>query len=174
MALEQGRQIPRSDILREGILPHGKAFMFLESFKVVEPGKKVEGRLADRTLPEFDYLADHFPGFPIFPGALSLEALAELSGIAVLSGLPPDNTKIGVLRKAHDIEWKQPIKPDDVIDLEAEVVFFRHSTGRAKIKAIKNGKIAVEGEITFMVGDKPKPDENLLAKFAITSYIDPK
>ena len=158
MALEQGRDIPRSDILNEGILPHGKSFMFLESVEIVEAGKRVTGKLADRTLPEFAYLADHFPEMPIFPGALSLEALAELSGIAVLSGLPQDNTKIGVLRKA-DIEWKQPIQPDDLIDLEAEVGFFRQSMGRAKVKAIKNGKIAVEGEITFMLGNKPKPDE---------------
>lgn len=156
MGLEQGRHLSRSDILNEGILPHGKSFMFLESAEIVEVGKIVRGKLADRTLPEFSYLTDHFPGFPIFPGALSLEALAELSGIAVLSGLPPDNTKIGVLRKAYDVEWKMPIQPEDEIDLEAEVLFFRFGAGRSRIKAIKNGKAAVEGEISFMLGDKPK------------------
>ncbi len=154
MRLEQ-RHLSREDILRDGILPHGKRFMFLESVEILEPGKKVRGKLVDRRLPEFSYLADHIPEYPIFPGALSLEALAELSGIAVLSGFPTDSNKIGVLRKGV-IESYKPIEPGDNIDLEAEVLFFKMNTGKTKARALKNGEVVAEGEITFMLVDKPK------------------
>ncbi len=152
MGLEQGH-LSRAQVLKDKVLPHGEKFMFLGDVEILEPGKKVRGRLVDRTRPEFPYLADHLPGYPIFPGALSLEALAELSGIAVISNMPSSENKIGTLRKA-EIEWKQPIMPEDVIDLEAEVIFFRMNMGGAKVKAIKNGEIAVEGKIIFMIGDK--------------------
>ena len=153
MRLEQ-RHLSRADILH-GILPHGKRFMFLDSVEILEPGRKARGKLADRGLPEFFYLVDHIPEYHIFPGALSLEALAELSGIAVISGLPMDSNKIGVLRKAV-IELKQLIEPGDNIDLEAEVLFFKMNTGKTKVRALKNGGIVAEGEITFMLVNKPK------------------
>lgn len=152
MSLEK-KHLSRTDILG-GILPHGKSFMFLKSVDILEPGKLVRGKLADRRLPEFSYLQDHFSGYPIFPGVLSLEALAELSGIAVLSGLSNKSNKIGVLRKGV-IEPKQPIEPGDDIDLEAEVVFFRMNTGKTKVKALRNGEVVAEGEVIFMFGEKP-------------------
>jgi len=154
VGLEQ-KHLSRGDILRDGILPHGKRFMFLDSVEILEPGRKVRGKLADRRLPEFSYLVDHVPEYPIFPGALSLEALAELSGIAVISGLPTGSKKLGVLRKGV-IELKQPIEPEDNIDLEAEVLFFKMSTGRAIVRALNSGEVVAEGEITFMLVNKPK------------------
>lgn len=154
MVLER-RYLSREEILRDGILPHGKRFMFLESVEVLEPGKKVRGKLVDRRLPEFSYLVDHIPEYPIFPGALSLEALAELSGIAVLSGFPTDSNKIGVLRKGV-IELYKPIEPEDDIDLEAEILFFKMSTGKTKVRALNKDEVVAEGEVTFMLVDKSK------------------
>lgn len=152
MGLEQRQKYSRTDILKNG-LPHGPNFMFLEWAEILEPGKRIIGRLVDRE--QFPYLKDHFPGYEIFPGALGLEALAELTGIAVIQNTPTDGNKIGVLRKIIEMDFKQPIEPDDVIDLEAEIIFFRLNTGRARVKAIKNGTAAIEGEIVFMIGDKP-------------------
>lgn len=144
----------RGYMLQEGILPHGKRFMFLESVEIVEPGKKARGKLADRRLPEFSYLEDHIPGYPIFPGALSLEALAELSGIAVLSDFPIDNNKFGALRKGV-IELEKPIELEDDIDLEAEVIFFRMNTGRTKVRALNGEEVVAHGEVTFMLTNVP-------------------
>ena len=158
---QERRQLSRADILREKIIPHGPRFMFLENAEIIESGKKARGKLVDRNRPEFDYLKDHFLGNPVFPGALLMETLAELSGIAATFGSPGNENKVGVLRK-DEMEYKQGIRPEDEVDLEVEIIFFRMNTGRARVKAYitnKDGIIAAEGIITFMMIDKASGKE---------------
>lgn len=71
----------------EKLIPHRRPFMFLEDAKVIEPGKKAVGILANLTEPDFDFLRGHFPGFQVVPGVILTEALAELATVAYASGL---------------------------------------------------------------------------------------
>lgn len=152
-----GKELSRRDI--EGILPHRRPFLFLESAVIVEPGVRATGKLTDLTHPDFAYLRGHFPGLPIFPGALLMESLAELAGIAASSAenRPELEGKVGVLTE-DQMKYRQAINPSEshLVDLEAEIVSLRSRGGRAVVKAIKEGKIAVEGEIGFVMVDKSK------------------
>lgn len=153
MSLEQ--QPIQRDQIAEGLIPHGKRFMFLENAQVLEPGRKAIGQLADRSRPELQYLADHFPRFPVFPGALTMEALAELSGIALSSGEQENSNLIGVLVEDH-MKYRGIIKPEDEIKLEAEIVLFKRGIGRSNVRALKGEKVIASGEIIFAMVDKSK------------------
>lgn len=154
MTLER-RNLKRSDI--EQILPHRRPFMFLESVEVIEPGVKATGTLEDLSHPDFAFLKGHFPSFPIVPGAILMETLAELSGIAVSSRISGQHNKIGVLRR-DAMDYKQMVKPGDSVQLEAEVFALKMNIGRSRVKAMKDGKIAAEGEIVFALIDKPETE----------------
>lgn len=156
------RQFSREDILE--ILPHGQQFMFLESAEVVEKGKRAIGVLADRS--RFPFLKDHFPGYLIFPGGLQMEALAELSGIALLSGVEGQKDKIGVLAEDH-MKYRGQIFPEDRIELETTITEARLGSGlgfaKSAVTAKKDGKIIAQGEIKFALMDMPK-DETTVKK----------
>lgn len=148
----EGQPLQRPDI--EQLLPHRRLFMFLESAEVVEPGRRATGQLADLLHPDFEFLRGHFPNFPVVPGAIIMETLAELSGIAVISGAEDQGDKIGVL-VADSMRYRQMVRPGDVVQLEAEITAMRRNIGKSNVKALKEGKIAAEGEITFALIDKP-------------------
>lgn len=143
------RILQQADI--EQILPHRRPFMFLGSAEIVEPGVKATGVLADLSHPDFAFLKGHFPVFPIVPGAIIMETLSELSGIAA----GEDENKIGVLRR-DTMVYRQMIRPGDKVDLEAEIVSYKMSVGKSKVRALKDGKVVAEGEIVFAVIDKPQ------------------
>ena len=148
MASEQ-QPLDRAGI--EKIIPHRRPFMFLGSAQVITPGVKAIGILADLSHSDFDYLRGHFPAFRVVPGAIIMEALAELSGIALGE---QKTSKIGVLRR-DTMDYKQMVRPEDVISLEAEIIAFKMGIDKSRVKATKGGKVAAEGEITFVLIDKP-------------------
>ena len=143
--------LSRTDI--EQVLPHRRPFMFLESVDVLEPGKHATGILADLRDPVFDFLKGHFPDFRVVPGAIIMEALAELLGVTAASGLSEADNKIGVLVEDR-MRYRQMIKPGDPVRLEAEVTNMRRNIGRGNVKAFLGDKVAAEGEITFALIDK--------------------
>ena len=151
---KEGEVLGRKGI--EELIPHRSPFMFLESAEIVKPGIKATGQLADLSHPDFDFLKGHFPDYQVIPGAILMEALAELSGIALTSGMPEGSNRIGILRR-DTMDYKQIVKPGDSVQLEAEITRFKMGIGVSKVKAVKEGKIAAEGEITFVLVDKPKP-----------------
>lgn len=145
-------RLSKADI--EQILPHRRPFLFLESVDALEPGKHAAGILADLRDPDFDFLKGHFPDFRIVPGAIIMEALAELLGVAAASGFSGTNNKIGVLVEER-MRYRQMVRPGDLIRLEAEVTDMRLNIVKGKVKALLGDKVAAEGEITFAMVDKP-------------------
>ncbi|HRN69674.1 MAG TPA: hypothetical protein PLS49_00685 [Candidatus Woesebacteria bacterium] len=146
----EGQFLQRPDI--EQILPHRRPFMFLESAEIIESGKLAIGQLADLTHPDFIFLKGHFPSFQVVPGAILMETLAELAGIALASGNTDQDQKIGFLVK-DAMRYRQMVRPGDLIELKAEILSFRHNLAISKVQAFKEGKIATEGEIEFSLVD---------------------
>ncbi len=147
-----GERLTRADI--ERVLPHRRPFMFLESVDELEPGKRAVGILADLRDPDFDFLRGHFPDFRVVPGAIIMETLAELLGVAAASELSEAGNKIGVLVE-DKMRYRQMVRPGDALRLEAEVTAMRRNIGRGNVKALLRDKIVAEGEITFALVDKP-------------------
>lgn len=140
------RVLNRSDI--EHVLPHRRPFMFLESAEIIEPGRRAVGQLADLSHPDFNFLKGHFPGFQVVPGVILMEALAELLGIAAVAEASNHGSKIGFLA-AYEMRHRQMVKPGDQVLLEAEVATKRRNIITGSVKALREGKIVVEGKITF-------------------------
>lgn len=152
----RGKELNREDI--EEILPHRRPFLFLESAVIEEPGKRATGKLTDLTHPDFSYLRGHFPGLLLFPGALLMESLAELAGIAAASSeIDKHKGKVGVLGE-DQMKYRQAVNPakSHQVELEAEIVALGSRGGRAAVKAMLEGKIAAEGVITFIMVDRSK------------------
>ncbi len=128
------------------ILPHRYPFLLVDRVDELEPGKRAVG-VKNVTANE-PFFQGHFPDFPIMPGVLIVEALAQTAGIAV--AVQEENEgKLGVLASIEGIKFKYQVRPGDVLRLEAEILMSKLGVTKAKVKATVDGKVAAEGEIKF-------------------------
>ena len=109
--------------------------------------------VATRTLRDDDFwFAGHFPGNPMMPGVLIVEALAQTATIAAASAGEAEG-KIGLFAGIDKVRFKRVVKPGDTMRLEAEVVAVHGPVGRAKVKATVDGQLACRGELMFAIVD---------------------
>ena len=132
------------------ILPHRYPFLLVDKIVELEPGQRAIG-IKNVTMNE-NYFQGHFPGKPVMPGVLQVEALAQTGAIAVLS-LEEYKGKIVYFGGIDKLRFKQKVVPGDVLRLDVELIKRRGPIGIAKAVATVDGKVAVQGEITFAVGD---------------------
>jgi 3-hydroxyacyl-[acyl-carrier-protein] dehydratase len=130
----------------EEILPHRPPFLLLDEVLVLEPGTRVVAR---KTVRDED-CAGHFPGNPIMPGVLMVEALAQAGAVAVLSE-EENRGKLALFAGIDDVRFKRVVRPGDELTLECEIDQVRGPVGRGKAKATVDGKLAVRGTLTFAV-----------------------
>ena len=138
----------------EEIIPHRKPFRFVSEVIDVEYGKRAVGLMSDLTQPGYEWVQAHFPSFVVIPGAILLEALAEVGAIAVL-GLPENRNKIAVLVGQNDWHYRRQVSPGNNVRLEAEIIRLRSKFGRGHVQAMTNGQIIAEGIIDFALLAKP-------------------
>lgn len=137
----------------EEIIPHRKYFRFIDEIIEVEYGKRAVGFLADLTQPGYEWIQAHFPSFHVVPGAIILEALAEVGAIAVL-GLPENADKIAILTGHDRWRYRKSVFPEDRIRLEVEIIRLRNRFGRGKAQALKNGAVVATGILDVALVDK--------------------
>ena len=113
------------------IIPHRYPFLLIDSIEELEPGVRAVGRKCV-TMNE-PYFQGHFPGNPVMPGVLIIEALAYFAGI--------DKAK-----------FRQKVMPGDVLHLETTIYKVKGPVGVGKAVAAVNGKIAAQAELTFAIG----------------------
>ena len=132
------------------LLPHRPPFLLVDEVLELDEGVRC---VATRTLADDDFwFAGHFPGNPVMPGVLIVEALAQTATIAAASG--GDNAgKIGLFAGIDKVRFKRVVKPGDTMRLEAEIVAVHGPVGRAKVKATVGGQLACRGEIMFAIVD---------------------
>ena len=144
--MEQSTPQPlgRSEI--EAILPHRDPFLLVDEVLELVPGERVVAR---RTVTEDD-CAGHFPGNPIMPGVLMVEALAQAGAVAVLSE-EENRGKLALFAGIDDVRFKRIVRPGDELELECELESVRGPIGRGKARATVDGELAVRGTLTFAV-----------------------
>ena len=130
------------------ILPHRPPFLLVDKITGCEPGQWAEG-IKCVTMDE-PFFAGHFPGRPIMPGVLILEALAQTGAVAALS-LPEFKGKIAVFGGVKNCRFKRQVVPGDVLELRCELVERRGPVGIGKAVAKVDGKVACQAELTFAI-----------------------
>lgn len=133
----------------KNILPHRYPFLMIDRVEEVVEGKSCKGY--KNVTNNESFFNGHFPEYPVMPGVLILEALAQMGAICILS-MENFKGKIGFLVGADKIRWKKQVIPGDKLDLEIEIIKLRGNIGIGQGKASVDGKIVCEGEIMFAIG----------------------
>jgi 3-hydroxyacyl-[acyl-carrier-protein] dehydratase len=132
----------------ESILPHRAPFLLLDEVTELEPGKRVVAR---RRVNEDDWwFAGHFPGRPVMPGVLIVEAMAQAGAVAVLIE-EANRGKIAFFAGIDDCRFKRIVEPGDVLTLTCEIDTIRGPIGRGKATAYVGDALAARGTLTFAV-----------------------
>jgi len=138
-----------NDVLQ--ILPHRYPFLMVDRVVDFVGDTKCTG-VKNVTVNE-PFFPGHFPGHPIMPGVLQLEAMAQVSSILMLR--KPENAgKIGYFMSADNVKWRRPVLPGDTLYIEAEVVKIRGSIGSTRCRCIVGGDTASEAELKFALVQK--------------------
>src|ERR671918_1588557 len=122
----------------ERILPHREPILLLDEVLELEPGSRVVAR---KRVTE-ENCVGHFPGNPIMPGVLMVEALAQTGAVAVLSE-EENRGRIALFAGIDDVRFKRVVRPGDVLTLECDLVAVRGQIGKGKARATVDGELAV-------------------------------
>ena len=132
----------------EAILPHREPFLLIDEVVEFEPGKRVVAR---RLVREDEYyFQGHFPGRPVMPGVLIVEAMAQTGAVAVLSE-EENRGKLAFFGGIDDVRFKRIVEPGDELHLECRLERVRGPVGRGRATATVDGKLAARGTLTFAV-----------------------
>jgi 3-hydroxyacyl-[acyl-carrier-protein] dehydratase len=132
----------------EAILPHRDPFLLLDEVTELAPGERVVAR--KRVRPDEWYLSGHFPGRPIMPGVLIVEAMAQAGAVAVLSE-EENRGKLALFAGIDGVRFKRVVEPGDELELTCELERVRGPIGRGKATAKVDGALAARGTLTFAV-----------------------
>ncbi len=133
------------------VMPHRYPFLLVDRVLMIDADRKAVG-VKNVSINE-PFFQGHFPGQPVMPGVLQLEAMAQLAGLLLLRK-PENADKLAFLLSLDRVKFRKTVVPGDQMVLEAETKKFRNKTAQMAAKATVDGKIVAEALITFMIVDK--------------------
>lgn len=128
------------------IIPHRYPFLLVDRIEEMEPGKRAVG-IKNVTVNE-PFFQGHFPDFPVMPGVLVLEAMAQVGAVSVLS-LPEFAGKVALFAGIEKARFRRQVVPGDTLRIEIEVLHLRSAIGKAKATARVEQDLAAEAVLTF-------------------------
>jgi len=134
------------------ILPHRYPFLFVDRILEVDPGKRIVG-VKNVTVNE-PFFQGHFPGKPVMPGVLIIEAMAQVGGVLLLSEIEDRSEKLVYFMGIDDARFRRPIVPGDQIRFELEVLKRRSSTCKLKGVALVDDQVAAEATVLSAIVSK--------------------
>ena len=130
------------------IIPQRPPFLMIDCVEDLKPGESCVA-YKNVTINE-PFFTGHFPGNPIMPGVLMVEALAQTGAVSILS-LPQNKGKNAIFGGINNLRFKRQVVPGDVLRLEVNIIKQKGSIGIGEAIATVNGKVAVKGELTFAI-----------------------
>jgi UDP-3-O-[3-hydroxymyristoyl] N-acetylglucosamine deacetylase/3-hydroxyacyl-[acyl-carrier-protein] dehydratase len=131
------------------LLPHRPPMLMVDRVLKIEGNKIVA--VKNVTINE-EFFRGHFPGHPIMPGVLQLEAIAQVAGIVLIKQGETVN-QVAYFMSAENVKWRKPVVPGDTLIIEVELVKVRGKIGRAKGVCKVAGELVSEADVTFMIRD---------------------
>jgi len=136
------------------ILPHRPPFLLVDRIVEMEPGKRIVG-IKNVTMNE-PFFVGHFPNYPVMPGVLIIEAMAQTGGVLALHGGAIGADKLVLFAAIEEAKFRRPVVPGDQLRLELEVLQ-RHTTfARMKGRALVAGKVAAEAILICKIAERGK------------------
>lgn len=138
------------DAIRE-ILPHRYPFLLVDRIEELE-AERVVG-IKNVTVNE-PFFAGHFPDYPVMPGVLIIEAMAQVAGVLVLNGIPDRKNKLVLLAGVDGAKFRKPVRPGDQLRMEMKVLRSRASMAKVTGTATVDGAVVAEAEILCVLADR--------------------
>jgi 3-hydroxyacyl-[acyl-carrier-protein] dehydratase len=138
------------DAIRE-ILPHRYPFLLVDRIEELE-NERVVG-IKNVTVNE-PFFAGHFPDYPVMPGVLIIEAMAQVAGVLVLSGIPDRKNKLVLLAGVDGAKFRKPVRPGDQLRMEMKVLRSRATMAKVSGTATVDGAVVAEAEILCVLADR--------------------
>jgi 3-hydroxyacyl-[acyl-carrier-protein] dehydratase len=151
-ATETPLSMPLESEAIQRIIPHRYPFLLVDRILELEPGQRAVGIKSVSVNEAF--FQGHFPGFPVMPGVLIVEAIAQVGAVAILSA-PDQAGKLALFAGIDKIRFKRQVRPGDTLRLEVELGQLRRGIGSGQGTATVDGHIACKGEFMFAIVDTP-------------------
>jgi len=140
------------------ILPHRYPFLMVDRVLEIDPGKRIVA-IKNVTMNE-PFFQGHFPGHPVMPGVLIIEAMAQVAGImAYLASDDEIRKKVTYFLAIDNARFRRPVVPGDQIRFEVETTMYRRGIWVCAAKAYVDGKLVTEADLKATFADKEKPGE---------------
>lgn len=132
------------------IIPHRHPFLLVDRILELEEGKRAVG-IKNVTINE-PFFAGHFPGYPVMPGVLIIEALAQVGAVAILK-MEENRGKLAFFAGIDQVRFRGQVTPGDTLQLEVEIIRLKSKIGKGRAVAKVGDQIVAEGEIMFALAD---------------------
>jgi beta-hydroxyacyl-ACP dehydratase FabZ len=136
-------------------LPHRYPFLLVDRIVEMDPPQRIVG-LKNVTMNE-QFFQGHFPGAPVMPGVLILEAMAQVAGVMLYREMPDEDKsrKLIYFTGIENAKFRRPVVPGDQLRMEIELVYRRNSFGKVSARALVEGKLVAEALELFAIADRP-------------------